>query len=77
AALMTGTQLTITEVDGFSDYVPNRTLSELVQSVFEEMGAPAFSEEDRALAARFYATVPESEREDNLANDCRASGRPR
>lgn len=77
AALMTGTQLTITEVDGFSDYVPNRALSELVQTVFEAVGAPAFSDEDRALAAQFRSTIPESERESNIANDCRASCRPR
>ena len=57
AALMTGTALTIREVDGFSDYVPNRALSELLWQCMREVGAPAWDEADRALAAQFAATL--------------------
>ena len=77
AALMTGTQLTIEPIDGFSDFVPNRALSEVLQTAFEAVGAPGFDEADRALAARFAATVPDGERETNILNDCRVAGQPR
>ena len=77
AALMTGTNLVIEPIDGFSDFVPNRVLSELAQSAFEAVGAPAFDDSDRALAARFFATIPEAEREANIGNDCRAAGTER
>ena len=66
AALMTGTALTIREVDGFSDYVPNRALSELLWQCMREVGAPAWDEADRALAAQFAATLSAGERADNL-----------
>ncbi len=68
AALMTGTSLEIQEVDGFSDYVPNRTLSELLTQCLYDVGAPAWDEGDRALAARFAATLAPGEREANLAS---------
>ena len=74
AALMTGTQLTITEVDGFSDYVPNRTLGELLAACLAETGAPDFDEEDRALAARFAATLPPEVLRANVENTCAEAG---
>jgi aminobenzoyl-glutamate utilization protein B len=76
AALMTGTALTIREVDGFSDYVPNRALSELLWQCMREVGAPAWDEADRALAAQFAATLSAGERADNLASTLSATDLP-
>ena len=76
AALMTGTALTIREVDGFSDYVPNRALSELLWQCMREVGAPAWDEADRALAAQFAATLSTGERADNLASTLSATDLP-
>lgn len=76
AALMTGTQLAITEVDGFSDYVPNRTLSELLCDCLAEVGAPAWSDADKALAAQFQATLSGAELRANLTTTCAASHLP-
>ena len=76
AALMTGTDLTVTEVDGFCDYVPNRTLSELLCECMQIIGAPAFDAADEALAAAFAQTVSTVEREDNLATVCKAINVP-
>lgn len=76
AALMTGTSLAIQEVDGFSDYVPNQTLSQLLCDCMRESGAPAWDAADRALAARFAATIPPEERQANLAAVLAATGLP-
>ena len=76
AALMTGTALTIREVDGFSDYVPNRALSELLWQGMREVGAPAWDEADRARAAQFAATLSAGERADNLASTLSATDLP-
>ena len=76
AALMTGTALIIREVDGFSDYVPNRALSELLWQCMREVGAPAWDEADRALAAQFAATLSAGERADNLASTLSATDLP-
>ena len=73
---MTGTALTIREVDGFSDYVPNRALSELLWQCMREVGAPAWDEADRALAAQFAATLSAGERADNLASTLSATDLP-
>lgn len=67
AALMTGTRLEIRAIDGFSDYVPNRTLSQVLADTLRQAGAPAWDAEDRALAARFAATMTPEERAGNLA----------
>ena len=53
AALMTETQLEIVTTDGLCDFVPNHALSELLQQGLEAVGAPNFTDEDRALAAQF------------------------
>lgn len=74
AALMTGTTLSIEEVDGFSDFIPNRTLSELTAQCLEEIGAPAFDSEDEALAQRFSASFSPEARMANLAVSCHQSG---
>ena len=70
AAMMTETEMEYRIIDGFSDYVPNRALSELMQRCMQEVGAPAFDDADRALAARFAATLTEEEQRENLQAPC-------
>lgn len=61
AALMSGTTVEIITTDGLCDFIPNRTLSALLQQGMEAVGAPRFTEADRALAAQFQKGYPESE----------------
>jgi aminobenzoyl-glutamate utilization protein B len=61
AALMTGTSLEIRFAEGLSDYIPNRTLGELLQRCMEDVGVPSFDEADRELARRFRATLSPAE----------------
>ena len=70
AAMMTETEMEYKIIDGFSDYVPNRTLSELMDRCLQEVGAPAFDDADRTLAAEFAASVSEDERLSNLQGPC-------
>jgi aminobenzoyl-glutamate utilization protein B len=67
AALMTGTSLEMRFAEGLSDYLPNRTLGEVLQRCLEEAGLPGFSEADRALARRFRATLTPAELASALA----------
>jgi aminobenzoyl-glutamate utilization protein B len=67
AALMTGTKVEIRFAEGLSDYIPNRVLGGLLQRCLEEAGAPAFSDTDRDLAARFRTTLSESDLASALA----------
>lgn len=76
AALMTGTTLSIEEVDGFSDFMPNRTLSELTAQCLKEVGAPPFDAQDEALAQQFASTFSHESRIANLAVSCHQSGWP-
>lgn len=76
AALMTGTQLSIQEIDGFSDFVPSRTLGELTARCLAEAGAPAWDGQDLALAARFAATIGEEERAQNFAHALEVTHQP-
>lgn len=69
AALMTGTTLEIKIIDGVSDYLPNKALSELLAQCMHEVGAPEFDEDDITLAQKFGYTISETEREENLARD--------
>lgn len=70
AAMMTETEMEYKIIDGFSDYVPNRVLSELMDTCMQEVGAPAFDDADRALAAQFAASLSEDERRSNLQGPC-------
>ena len=70
AATMTETEMEYHIIDGFSDYVPNKTLSTLMAQCMAELGAPAFTDADRALAAQFADTIGTEERKDNLESDC-------
>ncbi len=56
AALMTETDLEVQLHEALCDYLPNRTLDAVAQRAMEEIGAPAFDDADRELAARFRAT---------------------
>lgn len=76
AALMTGTELTIEPIDGFSDFVPNLALSQLMETCMQEAGAPAFNEADRALAAQFAATLSPEEARANLGQALSATKLP-
>ena len=61
AALMTQTQMRWEITMAFSDYVPNRTLAEVVDQCLREIGAPVWTEADYRLAAQFLQTYPEPE----------------
>ena len=61
AALMTGTTVEITTTDGLCDFIPNQTLSTLLQQGLEAVGAPRFTEEDKNLAAKFQEGYPAEE----------------
>ena len=64
AAKMTGTEVSWELYAGLSDFMPNHVLSEVLQASMEEVGAPAFDEEDFALAKRFfYETASQEELE--------------
>ncbi len=76
AALMTDTVLTITDIDGFSDFVPNVALSELMVQCMKDVGAPDFDAADEALAAKFAATISAAERDANLSIGYRAANLP-
>lgn len=74
AALMTETSESHHVIDGFSDYVPNRALSELMARCLAEAGAPDFDDADRALAAQFAASLSPAERQANLDAACAGGG---
>lgn len=61
AAMMTETEVEIRVHEALSDYMPNRVLDAVMQQSLEEMGAPAFDDADRALAAEFRATFSAEE----------------
>ena len=56
AALMTETKMEYEITMAFSDYMANRTLAALVSDCLEEVGPPAWDENDYTLAGRFLHT---------------------
>ena len=58
AALMTGTTMKYEVTMAFSDYLPSKTLAAVVDECMREVGAPAWSEEDYALAGEFLRSYP-------------------
>lgn len=62
AALMTGTTLNIVINDTIANYVPNHTLSAVMQTATEELGVPDYDERDYAQARAFRATFTEAEK---------------
>lgn len=62
AALITGTNVEEKIFTGLSDFIPNPTLTELIQESLEEVGAPEFDQEDFELAKKFFETLDEGEK---------------
>ena len=58
AALMTDTEVEIVFDESLSNTVPNNALEAALDRAFREVGAPEYTEADRAYAARFKATSP-------------------
>ena len=56
ASIMTGTSFEIVRGDGFSDYIPNKVLGEVLMKNFQEAGAPDFDSEDHELAKNIQNT---------------------
>ena len=58
AARMTRTKLTAVQVDAdMHEVLPNRTLSEVIQRNLEQVGAPKFTEEEKAFARKTQAPL--------------------
>lgn len=57
AAMMTETECTVKFKDGLSDYLPNQTITKIMNDAMEEIGPVPFDEEDRNLAKRFWDTM--------------------
>ena len=55
AALMTGTESSFEIYSGLSDFVPNRTLTQVLHEAMKDIGAPAFDDGDYAVAAGFFS----------------------
>jgi aminobenzoyl-glutamate utilization protein B len=62
AALMTETEVSIHFEKACSNYIPNVVLAKLMQEVFEDVGVPVFTDEERAFAHEVRQTLSESER---------------
>ena len=58
AALICGTQVNIEIQAGMSDYIPNPTMTRVIDTALREMGAPEFTAEDQALAAQYFQSQP-------------------
>ena len=58
AALMTGTDLDIEVYGGMSNMLMNETINMVLQEQLEQIGAPSFSEEEKAFAAEISKTIP-------------------
>ena len=65
AALMTGTELDIELYSGMSNLLPNETINNVLQRKLEEVGAPKFSEEDKAFARELAKTIPSNSFEES------------
>jgi aminobenzoyl-glutamate utilization protein B len=58
AARMTRTKLAVVQVDAdMHEVLPNRTLSEIIQRNLEQVGAPKFTEEEKAFARKTQAPL--------------------
>jgi aminobenzoyl-glutamate utilization protein B len=72
AALMTGTTYDVEFIEGTYNYVPNRTLAELVVKNMREISTPKYSEEEHRFAKEMAKTVSREEKKEQL----RKSKRP-
>lgn len=62
AALMSGTKTAFKIYSGISDYVPNITLSKVLQESLEDYGVTPYDDEDYDLAKSFYNTLTKEEK---------------
>ena len=60
AALMTGTDFERVFIDGTAELLPNFCIEEALYRNLEEIGVPAYTEEDRSLASALKASCPGS-----------------
>ena len=60
AALMTGTEFERVFIDGTAELLPNFCIEEALYRNLEEIGVPAYTEEDRRLASALKASYPGS-----------------
>lgn len=60
AALMTGTDFEHVFIDGTAELLPNFCIEEALYRNLEEIGVPAYTEEDRRLASALKASYPGS-----------------
>ena len=60
AALMTGTDFERVFIDGTAELLPNFCIEEALYRNLEEIGVPAYTEEDRRLASALKASYPGS-----------------
>src|SRR5512140_1163702 len=58
AALMTGTEVDIEIISGMSNLLINETVNNVLQKELEAVGAPTFSEEERAFAQEITKSIP-------------------
>ena len=70
AAMMTDTQVTITDGNSYSDYVPNHCLNSAAWEALKLVKGPVYTEEERELAARLRRTFMEQA----ACGDCRDGG---
>lgn len=63
AALMTGTTVEIEFDKAISNLLPNVTLEDAMQEVFEALGGPVFDEEDHKFAQSIYESLTEEARQ--------------
>ena len=61
ASLMTGTECEIVFGQGLSDFIPNKTVGEVLYRNLMEAGAPDFDQQDLELAEMFRKTLSPSE----------------
>lgn len=71
AAIMTGTMVEIHKLDGLCDFIPNETLGQAAYEVFAEIGAPHWSDEDKALAKEYSKTFDDNEIQLELDTLCK------
>ncbi len=74
AALMTETKVEIKVLGGMSDTIPNPTASKLLSDAFVEVGAPAFEEQEYAIARKFLQAMPKEQQERVIAQGAKRNG---
>lgn len=72
AALMTGTTVEMQTIKAVSDFVPNIEVTKVLQRAMEDIGAPAFDEND-INTAKYFDEVLTKEDRDNAINGYKGS----